>query len=231
MSTCTGVQCPAAKLMNPNQLRYHLKELKIARDPNSPSHSMPEFEAHERVFLDIGCGIGQTFVASQPPNQALLVGIDTDLEGLSYGRDHFGHIRYMNATAEQLPFRDGAFDVVISRVSLPYTDLARSLVEIFRVLKPDGRLWATLHPLSLTVGELVRAVRKLRVKEILFRLYVIANGLAFDMVGKQFPFPWNGRYESFQSVRSIRRSLTRAGFSEINLEDNRRITVTARKQM
>jgi ubiquinone/menaquinone biosynthesis C-methylase UbiE len=213
-----------------DRIRYHLEELECALDPASPGYSMPRFEEHERVVLDIGCGIGQTFVASHHPDRALLVGIDIDLESLSYGQKRYGHIRYMNAQAERLPFKDGVFDVVISRVSLPYTDLRRSLADVFRVLKPGGRLWATLHPLSMTTREMLRAARTLNVKELLFRPYVIANGLAFHLAGRQIPFPWNGRYESFQTEGSMRRALSRVGFSHITVERSHAMTVTARKQ-
>ena len=46
----------------------------------------------------------------------------------------------MHAGAEDLPFWNGAFDLVISRVALPYTMLGASLPEIARVLADDG--WA-----------------------------------------------------------------------------------------
>src|SRR5205085_6101666 len=42
------------------------------------------------------------------------------------------------ASAEELPLRSAAFDGVICKVVLPYTDEARTLSEISRVLRDGG---------------------------------------------------------------------------------------------
>ncbi len=49
--------------------------------------------------------------------------------------------RVVRAPAEALPFEDDSFDVVVSTLVLcTVTDLDRSLAEVHRVLKPNGRL-------------------------------------------------------------------------------------------
>ena len=57
-----------------------------------------------------------------------------------------------------------SFDLVISRVSLPYTDIPQSLSEIARVLREDGRVWLSLHPFSKTVKHLMSALSQFRIK-------------------------------------------------------------------
>jgi len=47
--------------------------------------------------------------------------------------------------AEAMPFEDGWFDLVCSQFGVEYSDLARALGEIARVLKPGGRLAAIMH--------------------------------------------------------------------------------------
>jgi hypothetical protein len=37
--------------------------------------------------------------------------------------------------------------VVITRVSLPYTNINTSLMKVRRVLRKGGKLWMTLHPI------------------------------------------------------------------------------------
>ena len=111
-------------------ITYHLQELAIARNQKSPFHAMPRFSENDTAILDIGCGIGQTLVASSLENGKLLVGIDIDLDSLIYGQRQFGYINFVNGTAECLPFQSESFDFVIARVSLPYTNIPKSLGEI-----------------------------------------------------------------------------------------------------
>jgi SAM-dependent methyltransferase len=200
--------------MTSSQIAYHLRELEIAKNPDSVHYSMPEIGPDDRAVLDIGCGIGQTFLASHPPPGALLVGIDIDRESLVYGKGNAPHIEFVHATAERLPFRSQLFDLVISRVSLPYTNIPRSLAEVERVLKTNGRIWITLHPFSMVRQDLARAVRAFDVRDLIHCGYVVANGVSLHVTGRQFPFV-NSRFESFQTTGGIRRAVTRAGFRDV----------------
>lgn len=190
---------------------------------------MPEFSQADQAILDIGCGIGQTFVGASLGDDRLLVGLDIDIESLSWGSREFPHIKFVHGIAERLPFPDKSFDLVISRVSLPYTDIPRSLAEIERVLKENGRVWFTLHSFSKAIEELRDAIRNFAIKEILNRCYVIANGLCFHFFGYQFRFPFDKRTESFQTESAMRKCLRRAGFTDICLKRGRHFVCTASK--
>ncbi|PWF42503.1 class I SAM-dependent methyltransferase [Massilia glaciei] len=61
--------------------------------------------------------------------------------------------------AEALPFADAQFDLVMSQYGLEYTELARSVPEILRVLAPGGRVALVAHhrearPVLLAEAEL-----------------------------------------------------------------------------
>ncbi|MCC7152863.1 MAG: class I SAM-dependent methyltransferase [Rubrivivax sp.] len=47
--------------------------------------------------------------------------------------------------AEQLPFADSRFDLVISQYGIEYAELPQALRELLRVLRPDGRVALVLH--------------------------------------------------------------------------------------
>jgi SAM-dependent methyltransferase len=97
--------------------------------------------------LDIGCGGGvDTFVAAfllGPTGQA--VGIDATPEMLERARQNqlkvpLARVAFLPASAEDLPFRDQSFHVVISNgVFNLIPDKASALTEVLRVLKPEGR--------------------------------------------------------------------------------------------
>ncbi len=100
------------------------------------------------AVLDIGCGGGvDTFFAAVmvgPKGKA--VGIDMIPEMLERARKNLREIALKNvtfqeATGDHLPFPDESFDVVISNgVFNLIPDKARAVAEVFRVLKPGGRL-------------------------------------------------------------------------------------------
>lgn len=64
-------------------------------------------------------------------------------------------------------------------------------------------------------------------KNALYQLYVVANGLLFHLTLRQLRLP-GGRIESFQTASSIRRALRKAGFEDVTLARGRHFVATAR---
>jgi len=98
--------------------------------------------------LDIGCGAGcDCLVAASLTGPAgTVVGIDltgamverarTNLAGTS-----FSNVQFMLAEAEKIPLQDSSMDVVISNGAINLSpDKALVLSEIYRVMRPGGRL-------------------------------------------------------------------------------------------
>lgn len=213
-----------------SKIIYHLEELEIARNPVSPYYVMPKISEKAETILDIGCGIGQTFVASGLGSGKLLVGLDVDLDSLLYGHSQFGYLAYVNGKAECLPFHSDSFDFVISRVSLPYTNIPKSLMEIRRVLRRNGMIWLTLHPFSMTLYQLKTSVLKFEIKAVIFRVYVVVNGILFHLFGKQFAFPVRKRYESYQTKSRIVTALKNIGFTNLTVQKGVHFIVTGQKK-
>src|SRR5215468_4331654 len=94
--------------------------------------------------LDVGCGTGRNLPLVAAPAQA--IGLDPAREALRAARRRAPGVPLVQGDAQGLPFRDGAFDTVISGLvfcSVP--DPARGLAEIKRVLKPGGTLRMLEH--------------------------------------------------------------------------------------
>jgi ubiquinone/menaquinone biosynthesis C-methylase UbiE len=207
---------------------YHLRELAVARDAASPAHLLPVIAAADRVILDIGCGAGQTLIAAELGRGRTAVALDVDHGALALGRTLTDALDFVAGRAEVLPFGAARFDLVISRVALPYADIPRATREMARVLRPGGRCWLVLHPPSFARRELADAARDGRVRGVLYQLYVLANGIALELLGRQFAYPLKrARFESVQTSRGMRRALERAGFEGINIERKRFFVVTA----
>lgn len=211
-----------------DSLEYHQLELAIASNPNDPRRVLPTIEARHRRVLDVGCGAGQTLLASNLGKTVLAVGVDVDHAALAYGLEQGTNIKFVRARGEVLPFFNDSFDLVICRVALPYMRVDEALSEMSRVLSEGGELWLVLHPFRMTAKELSASLRRLNFKAIFYRLWVLGNGFALHVLGKQSRWPFQ-RYESWQSVGHIRSTLAKVGFSEVCVSRGDHFVVTARK--
>lgn len=95
--------------------------------------------------LDLGCGAGHLSYAIAPCARKVTA-YDLSREMLEVVRaqaDQRGltNIEIRQGTAHALPFEDASYDAVVSRYSAHHwRDLPAALKEIYRVLKPDGKL-------------------------------------------------------------------------------------------
>jgi len=199
---------------------YHLGELAIAKDPSDHRHIVPEVSPSECV-LDIGCGAGQSLIVVAPGRPSY--GVDLDLAAITLGKKLTQDARFACAVGEMLPFRDGSFDLVFSRVAMPYMRIGIALSEAKRVLRSGGRVWFTLHDFS-TAAHRLSSARSLRAA--VYALYVLGNGLLFNLFGRQLAF--RRRCETFQTAGGFCRALRRVGFTNIEVQKGRHFLITAR---
>jgi len=100
----------------------------------------------ERV-LDIACGTGiiARKVAPRVGSQGIVIGLDIssdkiDIARAAAKRDHVA-IEWHASPAEQLPFPDESFDLILCQFGLMFfTDRHQALKEMHRVLRTGGRL-------------------------------------------------------------------------------------------
>jgi SAM-dependent methyltransferase len=136
-------------------------------------------------ILDCGCGTGSNLEMLRPYGNA--VGFDLTAVGPAFAREH-GH-RVAQASIAQIPFTDGAFDLVTSFdvfQCLPDPVEQDAIAEIARVLKPGG--WVLLHVAALEVlhgrhsvlSEEVRRYTPSRLRMIVERGGFRIDRLTFD---------------------------------------------------
>jgi SAM-dependent methyltransferase len=91
-----------------------------------------------RRMLDIGCGVG-TFVRRLGELSTQVYGVDIDRERVRRGAQAVSGLAV--AVSENLPFRDGAFDVVLLHEVLEHVrDDALTLREACRVTRAGGKV-------------------------------------------------------------------------------------------
>ncbi len=160
-----------------------------------------------RQLLDVGCGTG-SYTLRMAEDFDETVGVDLQAEHLAEFRRRLSgslleeRVSVRELSVTHLPFDDGQFDVVTAIETIEHIDdLRAGLAEIWRVLRPGGRLFITcpnrLYPLE------THAVR-------------IGNR---SIAGSRLPFlPWIPRLHSRLSEartftpRSLRSVLRSAGF-------------------
>ena len=105
-----------------------------------------EIKAGERV-LDLGCGAGMdaSIAAGLTGTTGTVVGLDSSVEMVQAGRrglrDGFAQVSLTAGQGARLPFRDGAFDVVVANGLLNLEPDREGVVrEVARVLRPGGRM-------------------------------------------------------------------------------------------
>jgi arsenite methyltransferase len=116
------------------------------------------------AILDIGCGVGvDSLIAARLVGPSGSVrGIDLVPEMLNRAQENArlvgaGNVEFTEGSAEELPFPDSSFDVVISNgVFNLVVDKVKALEEVMRVLKPGGRFMIADQVL---VGELPKETK------------------------------------------------------------------------
>lgn len=96
--------------------------------------------------LDVGCGTGALLAAirlTEPETR--LTGVDLSDEMLELARRRLGpKVDLRRSLAEELPFDDGGFDIVVSSSVLHFVrDPAAAIAHMRRVLAPEGSLVIT----------------------------------------------------------------------------------------
>lgn len=101
--------------------------------------------------LDVGCASGYMIsqIAKFYP-QAKYAGIDVYDKAINYARKTYPHINFKVASADKLPFKDNAYDLILFYETIEHVENPKEcLLEIKRVLKKDGTLILTMDSGSL----------------------------------------------------------------------------------
>lgn len=116
----------------------------------------------ERI-LDVACGSGNATLAAARRSWDEVVGLDYVPELLEHARARADverlEVQLVEGDAEQLPFEDASFDVVISVFGVMFApDQQRAAAELSRVCRPGGRIGLASWTPEGMVGRLMRAI-------------------------------------------------------------------------
>ncbi|WP_165245238.1 class I SAM-dependent methyltransferase [Paludisphaera soli] len=207
---------------------YHVAEFRRQAEGGAPARLLELLRENglgpgSRI-LDVGGGAGQTLRRMGPVPGGERVCLDLDLTTLAFGRrwasDEGEDVRFVAATAHELPFRDARFSHVICRVGLNYMHQATALAEMVRVLEPGGVLCLTTEGPGFDLGLIARSRGP---RELAGRLVDAAYGSLLGLTGRQ-PAPGGRSHcgRSFSTAGRLRRQLRRLRCDVLRLAATRR---------
>jgi SAM-dependent methyltransferase len=136
--------------------RWWQRRFTEGADPEYEEQILPLVQKHlrkARRVLDVGCGEGQV-ARCIARGGADVVGLDPTPSQIREAHIRGGPPRFVQAAAEQLPFRSFTFEAVVLCLALEHIEpFEPAIHEIARVLAPGGQfLLLLVHPLLQAPG-------------------------------------------------------------------------------
>ncbi|WP_231603409.1 class I SAM-dependent methyltransferase [Bacillus sp. FJAT-27231] len=106
--------------------------------------------------LDVGCGTGQTAAYLARQYGAKVMGVDINPIMIEKAKNRMKEsnlpVEIVQGSIEDFPLPDGTFDFIISESVLAFVNKPKSLKEIYRLLKNNGRFLANELTLNKRLG-------------------------------------------------------------------------------
>jgi ubiquinone/menaquinone biosynthesis C-methylase UbiE len=170
--------------------------------------AIPQCNLTGRKLLDVGCRDGRDLMMPEF-DKAIVYGVDISSALVEAGRIKYPGLRLSIGAAEQLPYPARFFEVLMSRVTLPYTDIPKAIDEMARVMAPGAHLFLTLHDFRYFRWQLLAAIKTGSIKRIIDHVYIAIASVVFNAFGKVIGRPWKPTRETCQMAFRMRKLLVK----------------------
>lgn len=141
-------------------------------------------------IIDLGCGEGEDarFLAEKGLD---VIGIDSDQKAIENARARAKKedisIKFKVGDAENLPYGDETFEGAVSLWALQFTDLKKSINELYRILKKEGIAIITLFEKTkmLETGKVKQKYSESEVTSLLKSKFEIIERKKYKQIDKK----------------------------------------------
>ena len=169
-------------------------------------------KAGSRV-LEIGCGSGQVSFWGAEAGRGLKIVASDKIVAPGGSRFQHPDIRFMGeVAAEQLPFAQESFELIVSNFAIEYASFDMALSEAARVLAPGGSLILVLHSTDSAITQSSRQANSIH--EALMRARVPEQVREAAMLPPEDP----SRHNLLQSVCARRAEFSQAAEIYLGIE-------------
>lgn len=165
-----------------------------------------------QLFLDVGTGTGLMACLLAPhvlPQGVVAIDLaDGAISAASYRAGNAGlrNIRFELLDARNIVYHGKLFDGVVSNLGMPYFAADRAYQEVYRVLKPGGRLvfseWPSEQPATFVVP-----------RELMGKYGTTEPSKELDLLRQARQLFWNDpESQALGNPASVRKALAAAGF-------------------
>jgi len=95
--------------------------------------------------LDVACGAGTVLKILDTLSFENLHGVDISSAAIDVLAAQLPNASGKVSSLEQMPYEDGAFDLVVSQFGFEYSDWRKTIPEVARILRADGTFMALSH--------------------------------------------------------------------------------------
>ena len=163
-------------------------------------------------IIDVGSGTGDLINLILKKNLSnYIYSIDLNDQMLNFGKLRFESkkIKFINANAEKLPFKDNSFDkYIISFCLRNVTNINLALQEAYRTIKPGGMFFCLefSHPKSQIINLIYKKYKKIVIPFLGKK--ITNNKKAYEYLEESI--------DLFLNQKELSNSLKKVGFEKIN---------------
>lgn len=170
---------------------------------NKTKQFLPKSEK-ETIIIDLSVGPGLlSFELNKQINKAQIIGIDPSISMVKIAQEKIKDNNNYNliiSRVENLPLISSYADIVVSRFGVSsWIDIDKGFSEIFRILKPDGKLI-----LEILNNDFPKW------KQLIMKIHMRINGAGKELIKYNID-----SYKKILNVRQIEKTLNHIGFKII----------------